>query len=545
VPTDSLRWICPRAWLSNPVYPTPGAALLHLQSRLRQGLEAQLRFHLAGRPHHLEISTDRSRSWGEDIAAFMRSKAPATCPVRSIAAPHHHELRGSAEEPGLLANTHGGIIVLDVGALSRPSWLACAEVLLTGHSRGRDSDDLPAGPSRQATLSFLLVGPELELRKFRDRHPEAARLFARRLVTEPDLPRERESVAQIAGLLLDGAQNLGLKGIGLPALAHLIEEASGRRSRRGRITTQLDELTEAIGEAGIGRNTKLAKPALITALASIRSRRDGLESYARDRVVEELLAIECEGAARGVVNGLMIYGSARQAYCMPGRISARISAGREGIINIEREAKYSGSSFDKGVFQLAAWLRGQFGHRKSLSFAATLTFEQSTSKVDGNSATLAESLAVLSALSSVPANQGIAVSGALSQRGQVLPIGSVNLKVEGWWKTCKAKGITGRQGVLIPSRNIGDLQLPTEIVDDLEDGRFHLWAADTIDDAVEVVLGKSPGKRLKRGGWTKDSVYQRSALHLALLNPSQKKTTTRQKTSEKDDGKKGKKPQSS
>jgi len=439
-----------------------------------------------------------------------------------------------------LADTHGGIIVLDVGALSRPSWLACAEALLTGHSKGRDSDDLPVGPARPATLSFVLVGPEVELRKFRDRHPEAARLFPRRLVTEPDLPRERESVAQVAGLLLDGARELGLKGIGLPALAHLIEEASGRRSRRGRLTTHLDELTEAIGEAGIGQSTKLTKPALVAALTSIRGRRDGLESYARSRVTEELLAVECEGAVRGVVNGLMVYGSARQAYCMPGRISARISAGREGIINIEREAKYSGSSFDKGVFQLSAWLRGKFGHRKTLSFAATLTFEQSTSKVDGNSATLAEALAVLSALSGVPANQSIAVSGALSQRGHVLPIGSVNLKVEGWWKTCKAKGTTGRQGVLIPSRNIGDLQLPQEIVDDIESGQFHLWAANTVEDAVDVVLGKSAGKRLKRGGWTKGSVYQRSALHLSLLSPRQKKTTTPQKTARQADGKKGK-----
>ena len=483
--------------------------------------------HSAGRCHRLEISAPRGQSWGACVVEHLQSSSARKCPVVLVSARHHHELRGDARQPGLLAEADGGILVIDVGALSSESWLACAEALLASHSRGRDKDGLPTGPSRPARVSAVLIGPELELRKFRERHPEAGRLFARRLLADVDVPRDAEGVALLASVLSQEAADLGLKGITLTGLAHLIEEAAGGRSRRGRLSTELDTLIQALGEAGSRGRSKVSKPGLVEALKSIRSRREGAEDYARIRLDEKLLAIECAGSTVGLVNGLMVYGASRQAFSMPGRISARVSAGREGIINIEREAKYSGSSFDKGVFQLSAWLRGHFGYRKQLSFAATLAFEQSSSKVDGNSATIAEALAVLSALSGLPAHQGIAVSGALNQRGEVLPIGSVNLKVEGWWKTCQIEGMTGRQGVLIPSRNVGDLQLPEALVADIRNGRFHLWAAQTIEDAIEVVLGRKAGQPLKAGGWTKGSVYQRSAAHLAALGPQEKKPSNR------------------
>jgi len=326
----------------------------------------------------------------------------------------------------------------------------------------------------------------------------------------------------LAGVIRAEAALLGLPQLSNTALAYLIEEAAGGRTRRRRLSNRTEGVIQAIAEAAGGGRSPVSKPKLVAALAGIHSRRDAAENYARSRIEEALLIMNYGGSARGLVNGLMVYGAARQSYCMPGRISARVSAGREGVINLEREAKFSGSSFDKGVFQLAAWLRGKFGHPRPVSFAATLVFEQSASKVDGNSATLAEALALMSALSGFPANQGIAVSGALNQRGEVLPIGSVSLKVEGWWKSCKQGGLSGLQGVLMPTPNIGDLQLSEALVADIKAGRFHLWAVDRIEDAIEVVLGSAAGKRLKSGGWSRGSVYDRTARHLASLGPTPK-----------------------
>lgn len=491
-----------------------------MQQRVRDALVALELVHRTGRSHHLELSTPPWQRGTSAIAAFLRERAGADCAVEEVCSAHPHELRGTARKAGLLGRADGGIVVLEAGGLSPEAWEACAEALLAGRSTPRDKDGLPAGAARPTRISVVLVGPELELRRLRERHPEINRLFARRLIADSDLARDKDGVGLLAAVLRSEAQDLGLPTLSTPALAYLIEEAAGSRARRGRISNRTDLAIQALAEAAAGSQGSVSKPKIVAALASIHSRRDAAEAYARSRIDEALLAMDFSGVARGLVNGLMVYGAARQSYCMPGRVSARVSAGREGVINLEREAKFSGSSFDKGVFQLGAWLRGKFGHPKPISFAATLVFEQSTSKIDGNSATLAETLALMSALSGVPANQGIGVSGAMSQRGEILPIGSVTLKVEGWWKCCRQAGLTGTQGALIPARNIGDLQLPEALVADVKAGRFHLWAVHHIEEAIEIVLGRPAGKRLKKSGWTRGSVYARTAQHLALLGPS-------------------------
>ena len=180
---------------------------------------------------------------------------------------------------------------------------------------------------------------------------------------------------------------------------------------------------------------------------------------------------------------------------MPGRITASIAVGREGLINVERESKYSGRSFDKGVFQLAGLLRSLFAQSSPLGLAATLTFEQSYGRVDGDSATLAEAIAVLSSAAQLPCRQDVAVSGSINTRGDVQPVGSSSLKVEGWYRTCLDRGLTGTQGVVLPRANLPDLQVSEEVAAAITEGRFQLWAVDSVDDAVEIVLGRPAGKR--------------------------------------------------
>ena len=234
----------------------------------------------------------------------------------------------------------------------------------------------------------------------------------------------------------------------------------------------------------------------------------------------------------------MVYGQARQAYAMPGRITARVAVGRQGLINVEREAKYSGRSFDKGVYQLAGLLRGLFATRSPLGLVASLVFEQSYGRVDGDSATLAEALALFSCLSDLPCRQDVAVSGAITQRGDVLPIGSASLKVRGWWLTCRTEGLTGAQGVVLPAASVGDLHLSGDLARDIRDGRFQVWAASTLEDAILVILGKPAGLRPGKA-FAQGSVYARTARRLQQMSERLHPPRPKMKPKKPDGGKKG------
>jgi Lon-like ATP-dependent protease len=180
--------------------------------------------------------------------------------------------------------------------------------------------------------------------------------------------------------------------------------------------------------------------------------------------------------------------------------------GKSGIINIEREADLSGQSFNKGVLILAGFLRARFAQSKPLNLTASITFEQSYSGVDGDSASSTELYAILSALSHKPIDQGIAVTGSVNQHGEVQPIGGVNYKIEGFFKVCKSQGLTGRQGVMIPSRNIGDLNLEPEVVEAVKNGQFHIWAVDHVDQGIELLTGMPAGEIDEEGNYPEDTI---------------------------------------
>ena len=171
--------------------------------------------------------------------------------------------------------------------------------------------------------------------------------------------------------------------------------------------------------------------------------------------------------------------------------------GRSGIINIEREAKLSGKTHDKGVLILSGFLRGKYAQEKPLTISASICFEQSYSGVDGDSASSTEVYALLSSLSGLPLRQDIAVTGSVNQKGEIQPIGGVNQKIEGFFDVCRAKGLTGNQGVLIPRLNINDLMLRKDVVEAVKKGKFHIYSVRTIDEGIEILTGVEAGKRRK------------------------------------------------
>ena len=208
----------------------------------------------------------------------------------------------------------------------------------------------------------------------------------------------------------------------------------------------------------------------------------------------------------GQINGLSVITVGDYTFGRPSRLTTRVSQGRAGMVNIEREVKLSGPIHDKGVMILTGYLGGKFARDKPLSFSASICFEQSYEGVEGDSASSTELYSLLSAFSGLSIKQGIAVTGSVNQHGQVQPIGGVNYKIEGFYEVCKAKGLTGDQGVVIPKINERNLMLNDEVVQAVKEGMFHVWSVDSIDDGIEILTGVPAGKLSEDGSYPEGSV---------------------------------------
>ncbi len=249
------------------------------------------------------------------------------------------------------------------------------------------------------------------------------------------------------------------------------------------------------------------------AAAATRLPEEKLTSYMLDRV----LVIETSGAVVGQINGLAVYDLGYHTFGLPGRVTARVALGRDGIVNVEREARLSGPTHDKGVLILSGFLRGTFAREMPLSMSASIAFEQSYSGVDGDSASSTEVYAILSALSGVPIRQDVAVTGSVDQNGHVQAIGGVNEKVEGFFELCRQRGLSGSQGVMIPAANVADLQLDLDVVAAVAAGRFHVWSAERVEEGIELLTGVAAGERGPEGSYPGDSLFGRCAARLAEM----------------------------
>jgi lon-related putative ATP-dependent protease len=297
------------------------------------------------------------------------------------------------------------------------------------------------------------------------------------------------------------------------AVARLVEYAGELVGHKNKLSLQVKELTDIIKEANFwaGRNghSIIRGDDVEKAINEKIFRSDLFEEKMQDHIQEGMLFIETSGSVIGQVNGLSVYMLGDYAFARPSRITAAISLGREGVVAIERESKMSGNIHTKGVMILSSFLRRRFAQDKPLTLSAHLTFEQSYGMVDGDSASAAELIAILSCLADVPLSQNIAMTGSVSQRGEFQPIGGVNWKIEGFYKVCQARGLDGSQGVIIPQANVQQLMLKKEIVEAVRSGQFHVWAARYVDEALEILTGLPAGQPLPEGGFEPGSINAR------------------------------------
>jgi lon-related putative ATP-dependent protease len=314
------------------------------------------------------------------------------------------------------------------------------------------------------------------------------------------VPEEKRSAGTELIYALRVAQTVRAEG-----LRHFTREGVGEVLRfgareagdRDKLTSTLTDVDDLVREANLlaaERGADLVDGATVReALERRIFRANWIEERGRDLVADGTVLLDLSGRRVGQVNGLAVLAFGSYAFGRPSRLTASVSLGSAGLINIEREAKLSGSTHDKGILIIAGFLRNRFGRDKPLSFSASLCFEQTYGGVDGDSASSAELYALLSALGDLPLRQDVAVTGSVNQRGEVQAIGGVNEKIEGFFRTCRRLGLTGTQGVAIPASNVRNLALHPEVIEAVRAGSFSVWPVRTVEEGLELLSGVPAG----------------------------------------------------
>lgn len=302
-----------------------------------------------------------------------------------------------------------------------------------------------------------------------------------------------------------------LRPFDLSGMRAVTEYATKIAGRRNRLTTRFTIISDIIREASYCASQRkvdlVHREDVECAVILKRSRSSLIEDKIQEMYDSKNIMVSTMGQSVGQINGLAVYsGGGDFAFGRPVRITAATSLGRAGVINIEREADLSGSSHTKGILILSGYLRQMFAQDKPLIMSASISFEQSYSGVDGDSASSTEIYAILSSLTGIPINQSLAVTGSVNQKGEIQPIGGVNEKIEGFYDVCKARKLTGKQGVLIPHQNVQDLLLRPDVIDAVKRRKFHIYPIRTINEGLEVLTGIRSGKRSSSGKFTKETL---------------------------------------
>jgi lon-related putative ATP-dependent protease len=336
---------------------------------------------------------------------------------------------------------------------------------------------------------------------------------------DSEMPNTQENLTKYAQFIRNILDKEGLKRFHKSAVAAIAEEGVAMAGRQSKFTAKFSDIADVIREASYwagknGSDTVTAEH-VEKAVAERIHRVNLIDEKLMEMITDGTILLDIDGKKIGQINGLTVLDTGDYSFGKPVRITVETSMGRAGIINIEREAEMSGKTYNKGSLILEGYLRRMFAQDKPLTMSASICFEQSYGGVDGDSASSTEIYGLLSSIANIPVRQDLAVTGSVNQKGEIQPIGGVNEKIQGFYDICRVMELTGEQGVIIPRRNVSDLMLRKDVVKSIEDGRFHIYAVDTIDEGIELLTGVPAGQRLPDGGFEKDSVNDRVDRRLA------------------------------
>lgn len=435
--------------------------------------------------------------------------------LRGVAQADFLDIRG-----GALLQADGGYLVMNaLDVLLEPGvWKALKRALIHGRLEIQSASEwfMPLGSSAlkpepiPVNVKIILVGERYLYDMLYAHEDDFKKIFKVKADFDSVMERSPESIKQYASLLQKLCEEETLLYFSRDAVGAIIEFGSRRAGRQNKLSTRFSEVADLAREANYWcrqeQGNLIERKHVECAITAHRERHSLVEDKIQEMIENETLLIDVTGERAGQVNGLSVYDMGAYSFGKPVRITASTSMGRQGIINIERDADLSGKVHNKGVGILAGFLRERFAQEKPLTLDASIGFEQSYSGIDGDSASSTEIYALLSSLSGLPIRQGIAVTGSVNQKGDIQAIGGLNQKVEGYFDVCQAKGLDGNQGVILPKENILDLMLRPDIVDATRKKKFHLYAISTVDEGIEILTGVKAGAPLPGDGFEKGTV---------------------------------------
>ncbi|MCL6554737.1 MAG: AAA family ATPase [Burkholderiales bacterium] len=435
-------------------------------------------------------------------------------------------------KPGALHRANGGYLLLEAHRLlAQPfAWEALKRALyaksLRIESVGQILSLVPTVSLEPEAIPLevkvVLLGDRFLYYLLQELDPEFAELFKVAADFEDTLPRDDRQSALYARLIATLVRREGLLPFHREAVARVVEHASRLAEDAEKLTAHMRSVADLLRQADYAARAVQAERVeavhVEEAIAAMEARSDRLKRRLQEEILRGTLLIDTEGATVGSINGLSVVELGEARFAHPTRITATTRIGDGDVINIEREVELSGAIHSKGVMILASFLAARYARNRPLSLTASLAFEQSYGFVEGDSASLAELCALLSDLAQVPIRQGLAVTGSVNQFGQVQAIGAVNEKIEGFFDICAARGLTGEQGVLIPAANVKHLMLARRVREACAAGRFHIYAVETVDEAMEILTGVPAGLPDEEGNLPEGSINWRVAAQLYELS---------------------------
>ncbi len=373
----------------------------------------------------------------------------------------------------------------------------------------------------EVDVKVILIGPSWLYSSLATQDPDFSYLFRIRADFEYSMETTEDNIRDFAGVISFISNSESVLPLDIGAMAAITELAVKIAGRHDKISLQFNKVADYVRQASYwAKQSGKKKTTAQDVKKAVEEKRYRLsigEDHAINRILENQVMVDTEGAEVGQLNGLAVYSGVDYSFGLPSRITATVSPGVEGIVNVERESDMSGSIHTKGVLVITGFLREHFAFDYPISLSAGIVFEQSYGGVDGDSASSTELYALLSSLSGVPLRQDLAVTGSVNQHGKIQPIGGVNYKVEGFFKICQERGLTGTQGVMIPQSNVVHLQLNKEVIDAVSAGKFHIYAVSTIEQGIELLTGVSAGKRSGHGSYPADTIFGKADMRLRKM----------------------------
>ena len=453
------------------------------------------------------------------VNLFIDNSECNQCKIISESNPTYYNLVGCIEykneigalttsfmeiKPGALHKANGGYLILNVkDLLSNPfSWDCLKRALKTGtisiESLNKQFGYLVTSTLKpepiELDIKIILIGDNYLYSMLYAYEEDFRNLYKIMADFDIEIDKNQENIYKTTQLIASKCEEENLKHFTKEAVEKLIEYSTRVSDSKDKLTARFNKILDIIYEADAISDENqeyITGIDVKNAIEQKRYRNNKYEEKLNEMFKDGTLLIDIDGEKVGQINGLAVMGTGEYSFGKPSKITASTYNGRSGVINIEREIKQSGSIHDKGVLILSGYLGSRYGKEKPLSITTSITFEQNYSGVDGDSASSTELYAIISSIANIPIKQYIAVTGSVSQKGEIQPIGGINEKIEGFFDVCKIKGFTGNQGVMMPIQNVKNLLLKDEVVEAIKEGKFNIYAIKSIEEGLEILTGKS------------------------------------------------------